>query len=244
LRFISQAKLIKIFINYTTHKHKSWCFILTSVISMVFVNISILFYYVFGNFTKFDPFILTLYMTIYFYCNAFAFQFICAAVAVRDRFILLQQNILAKRILNNYEVDLIIELYENLFGCLHLINSHLSFQLIPIMGYILASLIFTTYTIARVFRQYSFEKFNILPQHLIWIFTHIGIIMALIHASVSAMKAAKKIFNAEYEIEKYGKIMDTHYRKQFSKFVNLIRSNDLRLGTALFDFDWKLFMQV
>ncbi|KAG5670828.1 hypothetical protein PVAND_001063 [Polypedilum vanderplanki] len=241
--FDEKAKLLKIHINYSTHIRQSSIFILFSVIFMIFINILIYIYYVLGKISKFDPFVLTLFMILYFFCNAFVFQFMCAAVAVRDRFRNLNDKILSLHFLNNFEVKLMIELYEKLFNSFELINSNLSFQLIPIIGYLLISIIFTIYTIVLRFTHFSFVSFGLLIPHSIWIIAHTLIIVKLIHASVTAVDAAKRIFNVEYEISKYEKIFDKYSKQQFYKFVKLIKSNNVRLGTALFDIDWKLFMQ-
>jgi hypothetical protein len=184
-----------------------------------------------------------LYFINFIYSSGFIYQFTCAVLAIRERLKLIHEKELSKRFLSNYEVDVIVELFEILFDGLKLINSHITFQLIPIFAYLLASLTFTFYSVIRSFMLNSPLKYYVMAPNSIWLVFHSFAFMMLIHASVTTIDALEEIYNFEYQILTNQKIMDARSKEQFFKFVKLVKKVNFRLKTALFDIDWKLFVQ-
>ncbi|KAG5671199.1 hypothetical protein PVAND_001410 [Polypedilum vanderplanki] len=176
-------------------------------------------------------------------CPSIILQFSSAAIAVRDRVKSLHNKISKKSCLHNYEIDLIIEIYEKLFDTLTLINDNLAFQIIPIIAYILIATVLTLYNITRLFLLESILKFVFLLPNFFWISSHAALFIILIHSSVSTMKVIDKIYKIAYEIVKSQKAFNVASEKQFSKFVKLVRRNNFKLRTAFFDIDLKLLMQ-
>lgn len=123
-----------------------------------------------------DVFTATFYYLCYFYSNAAIFQFSGFAISVRDRMNLLHQKILSLKNLTNFEVALIIELYEKLFKSLDLVNMNCTTQLIPITLNLLMNLTFSMYAFGGIlFSGFSACSVAIvLINILLWLIEHAG----------------------------------------------------------------------
>lgn len=168
----------------------------------------------------------SIYVSISIYSNAFLFQFACAAIAVRDRFNLLHEKVSSKQTLNNNEVDLVIKLYEKLFNAIKLINESFSFQLIPIMAFLLTFLVLNSYSLVRLLILNSIYIYDMISSIVISLAAITGIIMILVHASVSAVESAEKIFVVAYEISKQRKIFNYESKHQFKEFIEMTKRMD------------------
>ena len=99
----------------------------------------------------------------FFYCNAIIFQFLCLTSNVRDRLKLVHVKISSKRILTNFEVDLVTEIYEKLFRALELINRNCTTQLVPAIGYVFLSMTFCLDgLVGMLFSNIKLNPFNLM----------------------------------------------------------------------------------
>ncbi|KAG5670827.1 hypothetical protein PVAND_001062 [Polypedilum vanderplanki] len=176
----------------------------------------------------------------YVYCNAFIFQFSCATIAIRDRFNLLHEKVSSTSNFNNYEINFIIDLYKRLFNLINLVNSYLSFQLIPVIAYTLMSTTFTFYGTFRLFATDSDFKYIFLGSEFVNITSNLLILLTLIHCSVTAIESAERFFDIAYEIKSELKISNRETQIEFMDFVKFMKGKKIRLGTVFFDVDWKL----
>ncbi|KAG5670829.1 hypothetical protein PVAND_001064 [Polypedilum vanderplanki] len=240
--FDQKAKKWKISVNFKQQKTNSIIYLFISGPFSFFLSILVNLYYILDveyN-MAIDHTISAMFFVNYIYCNAFSFQFLTTAVLINDRFNLLNNFVLSKRCFNNFEVDLMIELYKKLFDLMNFINENFSFQLISIVGYILVSVIFTIYGLLRLFIVDSEFKYFFLGPEILSISNHLFILIVLIFCSVTACKSAQKIFDIAYDLKYKMKIQSRESEKEFNDFIDLVQKKQIRLGNEFFDIDWKL----
>jgi hypothetical protein len=243
--FDEKARRWKVSVNFNQHKRKSLYYIFCSVFVVILMNVIPILYTVFGAIeSSGNSLVSTIYFLNYFYSNAFVFQHVCATICIRDRFRAVHEKVSSKRVLNSYEVDLIIELYKSLFHSMTQMNNHMSFQLIPILAYFMLCVTFTLYALVRLFLvNSSLKYFYMLPQ-VVSISMHFGIITTLIYCASSAVESAERTFDVGYEIKSEMKILNTESKVQLDEFLKLIKGKQIPLRTAFFNIDWKLLFSV
>jgi len=110
----------------------------------------------------------------FFYCNAIVFQFLYLTTNIRDRLKVVHDKISSKRILTNFEVDLVTEIYEKLFKALDLVNRNCTTQLVPAIGYVFLSVTFCLYgLVGMLFSNITLNLFNLIFV-ISWLVEHSG----------------------------------------------------------------------
>ncbi|KAG5670826.1 hypothetical protein PVAND_001061 [Polypedilum vanderplanki] len=243
--FDEKARNWKLSVNFTKHFKMAAIFIFISVPLTTILNILSCLFYIFKVDLGFCNDIISILGNLdYIFSSAFAFQFLCAAIAIRDRFNSVHEKVLSTRNFNNYEINLIIDLYKRLFNLINLVNSHVSFQLIPVVAYILMSNTLTFYSMFRLFVTNSVYKYLFLGSELVIIGSNSLILITLIHCSVTAVESAERFFDVAYEIKSELKIQNHEDETKFLDFVNLMKGKGkLRFKTAFFDVNWKLLFK-
>jgi hypothetical protein len=117
---------------------------------------------------------------------AFSFQFAFAAVAVRDRMVLLNEKTKNLANFDESKAYIIIDLYEKLFDLLDDINSNFSLQLIFMFGYILPSTMFSFYSILRLILKNAYMKNLLILTNAVWIVAHSFIVGVSVYAGHSS----------------------------------------------------------
>jgi hypothetical protein len=233
-------------VQFEDYRRKYLAYILISVPFVLLLNVISDLYFLLNTVdgSLNNNFLSFMYFMNYVYCNAFAFQFACAAICIRDRFNLLHNKMRSMSNFNSYEIGLVIDLYRKLFNVINLVNAHLSFQLIPAIGYMLMSTFFTLYGMARLFFVNSSFKYLFLWCEVLNITVDTAVLVNLIYCSVTAVESAEKFFDIAYEVKSDLHIQNRESEVRFFNFVKFIKGKKIRLGTAFFDIDWKLLFSV
>lgn len=172
--FDEKAKVFKIHINNNSYKQKSLIYIIISFLLVGIAGFIVLYFIVDDKRVDNDIFTATFYYLCLFYSNAAILQFCGFAIAVRDRMNLLHQKMSSLKCLTNFEVALIIELYEKLFKSLEMINKNCTTQLIPITLNLLMNLTFSIYAFgAIVFSGYPIYSMTLILLNIsMWLIEH------------------------------------------------------------------------
>ncbi|XP_070508933.1 uncharacterized protein [Chironomus tepperi] len=240
--FDEKAKIIKIHINYNSYRHKSLIYIIISFITVGIVGAIVLYFVVDDNRIDNDIFTATFYYLCLFYSNAIILQFSGFVISLRDRMNMLHLKVSSMRNLTNFEVMLIIELYEKLFKSLDLVNRNCTTLLIPITLNLLMNVTFSMYAFGRIvysdFGVYSTSL--ILLNISVWLIEHAVLTIFLINSAASTQEAIEHLQVIGYETSRHQKITNYETRKIFKGFLRYIKSSNFRLRTLFFNIDWAL----
>lgn len=176
--------------------------------------------------------------------SGFVLQFSCAAIAVRDRFKMIHNKLLAKKSLNADEVGEIIEIYEKLFKCIKMINKYLTLQLIPLLAIALTNFTLSIYTVVRAFLNNSPMKIVYVPTNCLWEVSESCLLTFLVHSSTSTSSVAEKTKTVGYKILQDFRFSDERSREKFERFIKSITKSSYELKSAIFVVDWNLLFSV
>lgn len=178
------------------------------------------------------------------YCFGFIIQFSSAAISVRERFAILRETFLDKKILNEKEVYGLIELHEKLFKCLKMINKHLTVQLIPTFGYLVSSATFSAYSLARSFLKDVSMKFILTASNGLWLVLEAHVLIIGISSGSSSSGEAELFHDTGYQILRNRKILSFQCKEDYKEFLDSKRRLNFRFVSAFFDIDWRLLLSV
>ena len=178
------------------------------------------------------------------YCFGFIIQFSSAAIAVRDRFAILQETFLDQKILNVKEVYGFIELHEKLFKCIKMINNHLTVQIIPSFGYLASSATFSAYNLVRSFLKDVSMKSILTVSNGTWLALEGYVLIIGISSGSSSSSEAESFHDTGYEILRDRKILNCQCKEDFKEFLESKRRSNFHLVSAFFDIDWRLLLSV
>ena len=109
-----------------------------------------------------------------FYCNSMVFQFSYFVIGLKDRLNLIHDKITLKRILTNFEVDVVVDLYEKIIKILDIVNENCTTQLIPIFGYLLLNMTFSVYGVVATLSDENGASYTFIFFAFSWFIEHSG----------------------------------------------------------------------
>ncbi|KAL7012052.1 hypothetical protein ACKWTF_014603 [Chironomus riparius] len=163
-------------VNYNSYRHQSLIYIIISFVIVGVIGSIVMIFVVDDKRIDNDIFTATFYYLCYFYSNAAILQFSGFAICIRDRMKQLHRKVQALRTLSNFEVALVIELYEKLFKGLDMINKSCTTQLILITLNLLMNLTFSMYAVGTiVFSGYGIYSIAVVLLNIsLWLIEHAG----------------------------------------------------------------------
>lgn len=188
-------------------------------------------------------FIMTYSLSVaYFYFIGFIFQFACAAIACRDRFLMINEKLSRKIFFTYYEMQAYIELYQKLLKIMEHINEYLAPPLIPVFTMFLVLETFMTYTVVRLLLHSGNQHFMI-AMNLMWSSIYYYLSMIAMHSSESAYKEGFRFKNICYEILCF-KGASIESTRTLKMFLASITHSRLQLRTIFFDINWMLLLEM
>lgn len=188
-------------------------------------------------------FVMTFSLSVaYFYFIGFTFQFSCAAIAVRDRFLMINEKLSRKNFLTYYEMQIYIELYQKLLRIIEHINDYLTHPLIPVFTVFLILETFMTYTVVRLLLNAADQKFMI-ALNCMWSSIYFYLSGVAATSSERVFKEGLQFKNICYEVLCF-KGASIESSRTLKIFLTSITDSRLQLRTVFFDINWKLLLEM
>jgi len=178
------------------------------------------------------------------YSFGFIIQFSSVAIAVRDRFAILRETFLDKKILDEKEVYGFIELHEKLFNCIKMINKHLTVQLISTFGYLASSITVLAYNLVRSYLKNVAMRFILTVSNGLWVVIEAYVLIIGISSGSSSSAEVESLHDTGYEIIKSRKILSYQCKDDFKEFLQSKRRSNCHFVSAFFDINWRLLLSV
>lgn len=227
-------------------KHKKNLIIITIFTVLIFIIIGIgssLLLHLDGRLPP-DILLTTSYLINDIYCFGFIIQFSSAAIAVRDRFAILRETFIDKKIFDDKEVCSFIELHEKLFICIKMINNYLTVQLISKFGFLVSSITFSAYSLVRNYLQDVTMKFILTASNGIWSAFEAYVLIIGISSGSSSSNEIEGFHNTGYEILRNREILSFRSKKNLKLFLDSKGRSSSYFVSAFFDINWRLFLSV
>lgn len=200
-------------------------------------------YYIVYENAQVDLINISLYFVACLYYIGFILQFSSAAVAVRDRFAMVNCNFERKKHLSFFEIQMHIELYQKLLEIISHINEFLTFPLISIFACLLHLETIFIYTFIRAMLLQTQHQIFLMITQFCWIFSYLYLMMIASYVSESLLKDCQKFKEISYEILRTSQISQNS-RENLKIFLSSISNSKFKLKTIFFDIDWKFLLQV
>jgi hypothetical protein len=168
-----------------------------------------------------------------------------AEIAISSRLEVLNSKLGTKmRFLSAEGFQVIIATYEMLLMAQKLIDNHLTLQLVPVFGFLIATTSFSIYSFISYYLKSSLSLFDIFYNisHIFWILMELSFLVAAIFAAETVLKSVNKLFSIEYEMKKLTR--NEKLIEKFSSLIKLIEKVNFEPQTIFFKLNWKLLMMV
>lgn len=233
-----QASFLVLSIDYNSHRNKAVFYIYGTIFVFIIMTISTELYL--SSEYGVDIILEVLYVIQSFYCILFIFQFICPAIAVRERFEILK----GRKMKTKSDVHLTLDIYEKLFECVMLINENLTNQLIYVFELILITVTFEFHNVVATLLNESSVNFIPLTPSLAWIFFYLCYVIIAVHPASNAASVFKQFNSIEYQILKILRYSDQTSYQFYKAFLKYINGYKRKFETIFFDIDWRLLFGV
>lgn len=228
----------------TKHKKNLIIIIIFTVLIFIFVGIgSTLLLHLDGRLPP-DILLTSSYLINDIYCFGFIIQFSSAAIAIRDRFAILRKKFMDEKIFSDKEMCGFIELHEQLFKCVKMINNHLTVQLISTFGYLVSSITFSTYSLVRNYLQDVTMKLILTASNGTWTAFEAYVLIIGISSGSSSSNEIEGFHDTGYEILRNRDILSFKCKEDLKVFLDSKGRSSSYFVSAFFDINWRLFLSV